>query len=556
MTGESSKFTDNSNTDVKEWQNFDYNCGLNKPFYLTTAINYTNGVPHIGHAYEIIVSDAIVRIARIFGYNTRFMTGTDEHGLKNATVASNNNMTPKELCDLNVIKFKEMNNKLNISTDRFIRTTDKDHYKACEEIWKRCMDNGDIYLGIYTGWYSIKEETFVTELEAKMTNYLDSITGTPLVKMDEPSYFFHLTKYLPSVHAHILENPNFIQPELLRDNILSRLDNMQNPADLSISRITFSWGIPVPNDPQHVMYVWFDALTNYITGLNWPNEDDELWKTYWSNTIHIVGKDIVWFHCIIWPAMLMSANIPLPKTIFGHGFVTASDGKKMSKSLENVVDPLEQIELVGTDTFRYYICREGKFGYDFKFNTTSIVDYHNGELADSFGNLVSRTTNLAHKFCDGIVPTKLCNSKISKPFCPKSVLQRYGYSWNKYRLEECAQIPMHTCREVNKFLTDNAPWNKSNDLTDEDRIEIIRIVLESIYYLAHLMAPFTPNACEQISSRLGTPLTIIPLLDTDFNNLKQGTPLTIGNPLFIKISSKSRRVLENTSSNEEYKKVL
>lgn len=527
-----------------------------KSYYFTTAINYTNGAPHMGHAYEIVTSDIIVRIAKLFGFDVRFQTGTDEHGQKIAIAAEKNGLSPKALCDKNVKQFKDMNEKLQINADRFIRTTDADHYESCREIWRRCEMKGDIYLGKYDGWYNIREESFMTELEAKMLNYTDPVSGLPLTKMEEPSYFFRISRYLKLIKNHIIEHPDFIQPESSRESILVRLDALDdNLEDLSISRTSFSWGVPVPNDQEHVMYVWFDALTNYITGLNWVHCDDcnenSLFNKYWKNTIHIVGKDITWFHSVIWPAMLLSVGLSLPKTILAHGFVTAHDGKKMSKSLGNIVDPLEQIDKMGSDSFRYYLAREGRYGNDIKYQPSSIVDYNNGELADTFGNLISRITNLVHKFCKGVAPSLSSSVSLEKPVDIQTVFEEYYLAWCGFRIDECAQIAMNLSRNINKFLTDHAPWNKNNGKSEEERIEVIRVVLEGSYYMSILLSPFTTLACKEVFNRLGTQQKTIPEIDTNYCNIKPNTPILIGEPLFKRVSNKSDKTFEELKAEKK-----
>lgn len=532
-----------------------YKSAAGRHIYFTTAINYTNGVPHMGHAYEIVTSDILVRIAKLFGLNVRFQTGTDEHGQKIAATAEKNGLSPKSLCDENVKQFKTMNERLQINTDRFIRTTDADHYESCKELWRRCQAKGDIYLGKYNGWYNVREESFMTELEAKMSNYIDQTSGQPLTKMEEPSYFFRITKYLDLIKTHIIDNPDFIQPESSRESILARLDALgDNSEDLSISRASFSWGIPVPDDDEHVMYVWFDALTNYITGLNWTQDgrdEDSLFSRYWQDAVHIVGKDITWFHCVIWPAMLLSIGLGLPKTIFAHGFVTASDGKKMSKSLGNVVDPLEQVDKMGPDSFRYYLAREGKYGNDIKYQPSSVVDYHNGELADTFGNLISRITNLAHKFCQGVAPCPSLAVQLEKPVDIGAVFEEYYLAWCNFRLDECAQIAMNLSRNVNKFLTDHAPWNKDSAKSEEERVEVIRIVLEGSYYISTLLSPFTTLACKDVFSRLGTQEKTIPEIDLGYCNIKPGTPISISEPLFKRIVNREEKTFEELKAEKK-----
>lgn len=306
-------------------------------FYLTTAISYTNGYPHIGHAYEFIISDILARYYRIYGYRTFFLTGADEHGQKVATSAEKAGRTPKDHCDIFVEAFKRLDSMLNISFDRYIRTTDEDHVKTSQLLWDRCKQ--DIYLGSYEGWYNEREECFVSDADATASDFKDIGSGLPLKLVKEESYFFKMSLFCDRLIEYIENFPDFIQPELHRNSILYRLRN-EGLKDLSISRTSFNWGIPVPNHPEHVMYVWFDALANYLSGIDGLNSESSL-ATFWPPNVHIIGKDIIWFHCVIWPCILMSAGISLPKCVFSHGFVNASDGRKMSKSFNNTIDPFD-----------------------------------------------------------------------------------------------------------------------------------------------------------------------------------------------------------------------
>eukprot|EP00917_Polyrhabdina_sp_WS-2016_P025999 GHVP01055880.1.p1 GENE.GHVP01055880.1~~GHVP01055880.1.p1 ORF type:complete len:661 (+),score=103.92 GHVP01055880.1:129-2111(+) len=429
--------------------------------YITTAINYTNGLPHVGHVYEILTSDVFARYQRTTGRAVRFVTGTDEHGLKIATTAQSMGITPKALCDMYCAEFKALNAQLQTTEDRFIRTTEAQHEKTCQWLWNRCKANGDIYLENYLGWYNVREEAFVTERVAKEANYLDEVSGKPLTKMEEPSYFFRMSKYQEQLLQHIHAHSNFIQPEARRTEILRRLEEPLE--DLSISRATFEWGVPVPGDEQHVMYVWFDALTNYMSAVEFA-EGTHLSK-FWENANHIVGKDITWFHCVIWPSMLLSAGCKLPTSIVGHGFVSASDGRKMSKSLGNVLDPKSILKFTPTDTLRYYLCREAKYGADVKFDIQGLVDLHNSELADTFGNLVQRVISLAHKH-GGVVPE---NKSLDLPFDLGLLRASVDSSMCQWRLQESLLAIIDACRKTNKFLTTKAPWHEKD-------LEIVKAV--------------------------------------------------------------------------------
>jgi methionyl-tRNA synthetase len=322
-------------------------------FYITTAINYTNGPAHIGHAYEAVTSDVIARFYRLLGHSTFFCTGADEHGQKIANTAAEQGKQPIEICDFYVKGFQVLNQRTLISNDEYIRTTSVRHKETAQELWRRCKD--DVYLDTYKGWYNVREETFVTDNEAALLDYKDPSSGLPLKQVEETSYFFKMSKYKNQLLKHIEDNPTFIQPDSKRNEIMCRL-NGDDLRDLSISRTTFSWGIRVPEgyDAEHVFYVWMDALSNYLTGVNAiSKEDPDNLKRFWPANVHIIGKDILWFHAVIWPCLLLSAGIPLPRQIFAHGFVNDKEGKKMSKSLGNVVDPHDMLDIFHVDTFRW-----------------------------------------------------------------------------------------------------------------------------------------------------------------------------------------------------------
>jgi methionyl-tRNA synthetase len=371
-------------------------------FYITTAISYPNGAPHIGHAYEVVASDAIARFKRIDGYDVFFMTGTDEHGLKIQQTADKSGTTPKAFVDEMAAKFKAMADRLDCSYDRFIRTTDADHLPSTQELWRRMQEKGDIYLSKYSGWYSVRDEAYFDESE--LTKQPDGSwrapTGTPVEWIEEESYFFRLSAYQDRLLAHYAANPDFISPETRRNEITSFVRS--GLQDLSISRTTFNWGLPVPGDPKHVMYVWIDALNNYVTGCGFPNENDPRWH-YWPADVHIIGKDIVRFHTVYWPAFLMSAELPLPKRVFGHGFLL-NKGEKMSKSVGNVVDPFDLADTYGVDQIRYFFMREVPFGQDGNYSHEAIVNRINADLANDLGNLAQRSLSMIAKNCDAAVP--------------------------------------------------------------------------------------------------------------------------------------------------------
>src|SRR3982750_489363 len=372
------------------------------PFYITTAISYPNGPPHIGHAYEAIAADAIARFQRQQGRDVRFQTGTDEHGLKMAQAARAEGSEPRPFANKMSRLFRSMCDTLNVSYDLFILTSEPDHYRASQAIWDAMEKNGHLYRGRYEGWYSVRDEAYYdeSELTAGEGDEKLSLQGTPVEWTVEESWFFRLSKYQQPLLDHYAANPEFIRPESRRNEVLRFVEG--GLSDLSISRTSFDWGVPVPGRPGHVMYVWLDALTNYLTGLGYP-DDTELMRRYWPGNVHLIGKDVVRFHAVYWPAFLMSAGIALPRQVYGHGFLL-SRGEKMSKSVGNVVDPIVLAERFGVDALRYFLLREVPFGQDGSYSAEAIVARANAELANSFGNLAQRTLSMVHKNLDGVLP--------------------------------------------------------------------------------------------------------------------------------------------------------
>ncbi|MGQ0661926.1 methionine--tRNA ligase, partial [Sphingosinicella sp.] len=375
---------------------------MREPFYITTAISYPNGRPHIGHAYEAIATDAIARFQRLKGRDVFFLTGTDEHGLKMAQAAREKGVPPARFAEEMSSTFEEMDRKLDISFDRFIRTTEPAHHKASQAIWQAMAAQGDIYLGRYEGWYSVRDEAYYGEEELVVADSGEKLSpqGTLVEWTVEESWFFRLSAYQEPLLAYYAANPDFIRPESRRNEVLRFVEG--GLTDLSISRASFDWGVKVPGDERHVMYVWLDALTNYITGIGYP-DGGENWEKYWPADLHIIGKDVVRFHAVYWPAFLMSAGIALPKQVFGHGFLL-SRGEKMSKTVGNVVDPVALADAFGVDPLRYFLLREISFGQDGSYSAEAIVTKVNADLANSFGNLVQRTLSFIARNCDGILP--------------------------------------------------------------------------------------------------------------------------------------------------------
>ena len=378
---------------------------MNKKFYITTPIYYPSAKPHMGHAYSSIIADFFARFKKIDGYDIHFLTGTDEHGLKIQKAAKDNNMDPQSFCDDISKTFMELSKILNLTNTDFIRTTEKRHKLSVQSLWSELERKEDIYLSKYSGWYSISDEAFYGENEIEEFDGIKrAITSKSTVEwMDEESYFFRLSKWEKPLLDYYEKNPDFIAPSSRRNEVISFVKS--GLKDLSISRKSFSWGIKVPNDQDHVIYVWLDALTNYISALNYPNTKDELYKKFWPASLHLIGKDILRFHAIYWPAFLLAANLPLPRKIYSHGWILSGD-EKMSKSRGNILDPLDIIDKYGLDPLRYYLIKEVSFGNDGNISQERLEDCINSDLANNFGNLCQRVVTFANKNCDNIIPVK------------------------------------------------------------------------------------------------------------------------------------------------------
>ena len=501
-------------------------------FYVTTAINYTNGAPHIGHAYEVLVADVLARYKRIEGKKTFFVTGTDEHGQKISNSAKAAGITPKQQCDKYVAMFQGLNAKLSISNDLYIRTTDDFHEESCRELWTRCTDAGDIYLSEYEGYYNAREEMFITDADAKATDYKDPVDGKEYAKIKESCYFFRLSKFQDRLIKHI-EETDFVQPDNRKGEILQMLKEPLR--DLCISRTKVEWGVYLPEatkketSDKHVMYVWFDALTNYLSaaGVLLPEgHSKKMADCPWPADVHVVGKDITRFHCIYWPAMLWSAGLELPKTVLGHGFVQDAEGKKMSKSLNNVVDPIELLKNYPADSIRYFVCKEATYGNDLKASEESLVECHNNILGDKIGNLVKRSTDLLGKtFGNAIPEIPTAESKISLPFDLDCLKVSIASCMDKMKYREAITIVMEYYGKTNEWLTTAEPWAKS--VSDSDRQLIIRLLMEAVYALNHFIAPFLPVMATLVFNKIAAGKTI-PELKSNFTNLQTGHKIKEG----------------------------
>jgi methionyl-tRNA synthetase len=483
----------------------------NKTYYITTAIAYVNGLPHLGHAYEVIATDVMARFKRLDGYDVYFLTGTDEHGQKVAKSAAAADKEPKAFCDEISEHFKRMDALLNVSYDQFIRTTEPRHYRASQAIWQRIADAGDIYLGKYAGWYSTRDEAFFDESELT-----DGPGGKKLAPsgaeaewVEEPSYFFRLSAYADRLLEHYERNPEFIQPSFRRNEVVSFVK--QGLKDLSVSRTTFKWGVPVPGDPEHIMYVWLDALTNYITAVGFPEEGGDFAK-YWPADLHVIGKDIVRFHAIYWPAFLMSAKIPLPKRVFGHGFLNV-EGAKMSKSLGNVLSPQAMVDEFGVDPLRYFLLREVPFGSDGSFSREQIINRINGDLANDLGNLAQRVLSMVARNCGGKVPDiqrdngSIGSLDVAVIGCLGSaheLLPKVRDAMDRQALHEALERIWDVIREANRTVDADAPWALRK--TDPEKMAIVLYTLmEVLRHVTILLQPFMPASCERLLDQLGVP---------------------------------------------------
>jgi methionyl-tRNA synthetase len=473
-------------------------------FYITTAISYPNGVPHIGHAYEVIATDAIARFKRIDGYDVFFLTGTDEHGLKVQQTATREGKSPKAFVDEMAEKFREMGERLNCSFDRFIRTTEPDHLVSTQELWRRMQASGDIYLSKYSGWYSVRDEAYYdeSELTKQPDGSFQALTGTPVEWIEEESYFFRLSAYQDRLLAHYEANPDFVGPETRRNEIVSFVRG--GLQDLSISRTTFDWGLPVPGDPKHVMYVWIDALNNYLTGTGFPDESSSL-RHYWPADVHIIGKDIVRFHAVYWPAFLMSAGIPVPKRVFGHGFLF-NRGEKMSKSVGNVIDPFSLAQAYGVDPLRYFFLREVPFGQDGNYSHEAIVNRINADLANDLGNLAQRSLSMIDRNCGGAVPAPgdLTQADDGLLTAARALPEKARAAMRNFALHTALADIWAVVAEANRYFASQEPWV----LRKQDPVRmgtVLYVTAETLRMIAILAQPFVPSAAAKLLDLLAVP---------------------------------------------------
>ncbi|MDA8918980.1 methionine--tRNA ligase [Candidatus Pelagibacter sp.] len=512
---------------------------MNKNYYITTPIYYPSAKPHMGHAYSSIIADFFARFKRIDGYNVHFLTGTDEHGLKIQRAAESKNIEPLKFCDQISQTFRDLSIKLNLSNTDFIRTTEVRHKKTVQHLWSILEQNDDIYLSKYSGWYSVSDEAFYSEDEIIEKNGIKvaEASGSSVEWIEEESYFFRLSKWEPKLLDFYEKNPNFISPKSRKNEVISFVKG--GLKDLSISRKAFSWGIKVPTNPDHVIYVWLDALTNYISALNYPDTKDELFKNFWPATVHLIGKDILRFHAVYWPAFLMAAKIQLPERVYGHGWILSGD-EKMSKSKGNILDPLDIINTYGLDPLRYYLIKEVSFGNDGNISQDRLEDCINSDLANNYGNLCQRVTAFAEKNCSSMIPENknfdqddlLMLNKF------KEKLPTIRQEIDKQNINYYIDFIVNALFEANKYFNDQEPWRKKDH---KDRLNtIVYTSLEMIRKISFLLYPIIPDSIEKALKIFNLNSADINLESVASHNyLKSGNTLKKIDILFKKIEKKN-----------------
>ena len=495
---------------------------MNKNFYITTPIYYPSAKPHMGHAYSSITADFFARFKRIDGFKVHFLTGTDEHGLKIQRAAESKNIDPQIFCDEISQTFRNLSNTLNLSNTDFIRTTEDRHKKTVQYLWAQLEKNDDIYLSKYSGWYSVSDEAFYAEEEIseKEDNKIATSSGSLVEWIEEESYFFRLSKWQDSLLEYYENNPDFISPKSRKNEVISFVKS--GLKDLSISRKAFSWGIKVPNNPEHVIYVWLDALTNYISALNYPDTDDDLFKNFWPASVHLIGKDILRFHAVYWPAFLMAAKITLPNKVYGHGWILSGD-EKMSKSKGNILDPIDIIETYGLDPLRYYLIKEVSFGNDGNISQDRLEDCINSDLANNYGNLCQRVTAFAEKNCQSKVPDIKKFSKddllMLNRFLDNMPLIRKEI--DNQNINYYIEFIINALFEANKYFNDQEPWKKKDD--QQRLATIVYTSLEMIRKITFMLYPIIPESAIKA-------LNIFNLKeeDVDFNSIGENNFLKSG----------------------------
>jgi methionyl-tRNA synthetase len=474
-------------------------------YYLTTAIAYPNGPPHIGHAYEAIATDAIARFMRLDGYDVFFLTGTDEHGIKMLQTAGREKLTPRELVERNVPRFKAMVERLECSNDAFIRTTEERHHRASVAIWEKMEANGDIYLDKYSGWYSVRDEAYYDEEETRLNEKGERLgpQGTPVEWVEEESYFFRLSAYQDKLLDLYTRDPNYVLPRERLNEVMSFVKG--GLRDLSISRTTFDWGVKVRHDPKHVMYVWVDALTNYITGVGYPDTESASFRRFWPADLHVIGKDIVRFHAVYWPAFLMSAGIEVPRRIFSHGFLF-NRGEKMSKSVGNVIDPFALADAYGVDQLRYFFLREVPFGQDGNYSHEVIVNRINADLANDLGNLAQRSLTMVARQRGGTLPTPGALSDADRTILAAAdgMLGKARDAMKTQQLHQVLNAVWAVVADANRYFAGEAPWALAK--TDPARQgTVLYVTAEVLRQVGIMSLPFMPTSAGKLLDLLAIP---------------------------------------------------
>jgi methionyl-tRNA synthetase len=506
---------------------------MKPPFYVTTPIYYVNDVPHIGHAYTTLAADVLARYKRLKGFDVFFLTGTDEHGQKVEKAAYAAGETPLELADRVMKRFQALWEKLEISNDDFIRTTQERHKKGVSELFQRVMDKGDIYLGEYEDWYCTPCETFWTETQ--LIDFKCPDCNRPTEKLKEESYFFRMSKYQEQLLAHIEANPDFIQPKSRRNEIISFVK--EGLRDLSVSRTTFQWGIPVPGNEKHVVYVWFDALANYITALGYPDEGGNFGK-YWPCDVHLIGKDILRFHTVYWPTFLMAAGLPIPNRVFAHGWWTV-EGQKMSKSLQNAVEPNMLVDKYGVDAVRYFLLREVPFGLDGDFSHQALVARINSDLANDLGNLLNRSTAMLGKYFGGVLQKPGAETELDAAYREKTVamLAQVDAHLEDLAFSRALQSIWEVISAGNKYIDETAPWVLAKDPAQQERLAtVMYYMLESQRIVYLILSAFMPKTSEKGLSYLGW--TQVDEQALAWGGLQAGTAIAKAEALFPRIEEK------------------
>ena len=504
---------------------------MSSKFYITTPIYYVNDVPHIGHAYTTLACDIMARFKRLDDFEVFFLTGTDEHGQKVETAAKNKQLNPKDFVDEVSVNFRNLLDCMHFSNDDFIRTTEKRHFESCQKIWNKLVENGNIYLGKYSGWYAVRDEAFFLESEIVDGK---APSGAPVEWVEEPSYFFNLSKWQEKLLKYYEENKDFICPNSRRNEVINFVKG--GLKDLSVSRTSFSWGIKVPNDEKHIMYVWLDALTNYISACDYSNNENNMNDSkFWPADIHMVGKDIIRFHAVYWPAFLMAADLPLPKKVFAHGWWT-NEGNKISKSLGNVINPFDLVEEYGVDQIRYFLMREVPFGNDGDFSKTQLINRINSDLANSYGNLFQRVVSMIFKNCNETIPLKptgLNKEDIVLINSLKDNINDYRDLIDNQKFDQFLKNIWLIISSANKYIDEQAPWTLKK--TNFKRMEVVLFtIIETLRQVSILLQPFMPKTTTSVLDQIKIPLNERQIKNLD-DIYKGGEKIEMPQPLFPRI---------------------